>query len=150
MYSIGEAAKLLGVSASTLRYYESQGLLPNVVRTKGGIRQFSDDDLEACRVIECLKKSMLSIQEIQTFMGMVKKGDKSLEARKALFEGRRAALAAEIAEMEQTLAVLDYKCWYYKRAVEEGTEVGVRSLPLSKVPKKHRAARTYLEGALSS
>jgi DNA-binding transcriptional MerR regulator len=45
VYGITTAAELAGVSASTLRLYEQNGLItPD--RTVGGTRRFSDDDLE--------------------------------------------------------------------------------------------------------
>ena len=67
-FTVGEAAKLLGVSASTLRYYESEGLLPTLGRSQGGQRLFGEQELEACRVIGCLKQSGLSIKDIKRFM----------------------------------------------------------------------------------
>ena len=38
VYTVGEMAKLLEVPASTLRYYDKEGLLPFVERSSGGIR----------------------------------------------------------------------------------------------------------------
>lgn len=145
-YTVGEAAKILGVPASTLRYYEGQGLLPAVERTPGGQRQFSAKDMEACRVIECLKASGLSIKDIKRFMDLVVEGDSTLRDRLALFEGRREAMRAEIAQMERTLAFLEFKCWYYGSAVEAGTEDAVRDLPEAQIPAQHRAAKAMLEG----
>ena len=42
-YTVGETARMLHVPASTLRYYDKEGLLPSVERTSGGIRMFKDD-----------------------------------------------------------------------------------------------------------
>jgi DNA-binding transcriptional MerR regulator len=109
-YTVGEAAKILGVATSTLRYYEQAGLLTSIERTAGGQRLFSDVDMEACRVIECLKESGLSIKDIKAFMDMVAAGDTSLPNRLALFEARRDALKREIAEMQSVLDVLEFKC----------------------------------------
>ena len=50
VYTIGEMAKMLGVPASTLRYYDKEGLLPFVARSSGGIRQFRESDIEWLRV----------------------------------------------------------------------------------------------------
>ena len=85
LYTVGEIAKILHIPASTLRYYDKEGLLPLVERSKGGIRMFSDKDYEWLKVIECLKKSGLSIKEIRTFIDMVGRGDYSLSERLELF-----------------------------------------------------------------
>ena len=56
MYSIGQVAEMFGLPISTLRYYDKQGLFPNMERVSG-IRKFGDTEIEALRVIECLKKA---------------------------------------------------------------------------------------------
>ena len=66
MYSIGEVSKMFDLPVSTLRYYDKEGLFPNMQRVSG-IRKFSDNEIEAIRVIECLKKSGLEIKEIKQF-----------------------------------------------------------------------------------
>ena len=65
VYAIGEMAKMLGVPASTLRYYDKEGLLPSVARSSGGIRQFRESDIEWLRVIGCMKKAGMSIKDIR-------------------------------------------------------------------------------------
>lgn len=145
-YSVGEVAKMLDLPASTLRYYESQGLLPTLSRSEGGQRRFQERDLEACRVIECLKASGLSIKEIKEFMDLVVEGDATIEQRLALFENRREAVLAEIEQLERTLSVLDFKRWYYTQAREAGTEDAVKQLKIDQIPEQHRAAKALLEG----
>lgn len=49
---------MFDLPVSTLRYYDKEGLFPNMQRVSG-IRKFSDNEIEAIRVIECLKKSGL-------------------------------------------------------------------------------------------
>ena len=58
MYTIGQVSEMFGLPISTLRYYDKQGLFPEMERVSG-IRKFSDTELEALRVIECLKKYSL-------------------------------------------------------------------------------------------
>ena len=64
MYTVGEMAKMLGVPASTLRYYDKERLLPFVGRSAGGIRMFRESDLEWLRIIGCMKKAGMSIRDI--------------------------------------------------------------------------------------
>ncbi len=64
-YTVGEMAKMLDVPASTLRYYDKEGLLPFVARSSCGIRLFQDSDLEWLRVIGCMKKAGTSIKDIR-------------------------------------------------------------------------------------
>ena len=64
MYSIGQVAEMFGLPISTLRYYDRQGLFPNMERVSG-IRKFSEQEIEALRVIECLKKAGMEIKDIR-------------------------------------------------------------------------------------
>ena len=61
MYTIGQVSTMFDLPVSTLRYYDKEGFFPNLER-KGNIRYFSDNELEALRIIECLKKSGLGFQ----------------------------------------------------------------------------------------
>ena len=67
MYTIGQVAEMFDLPVSTLRYYDKQGLFPELERTSG-IRRFGDTELEALRVIECLKKAGMEIKDIRLFM----------------------------------------------------------------------------------
>lgn len=146
MYTVGEMAKRLGVPASTLRYYDKEGLLPFVERSSGGIRMFTDRDYEWLKVIECLKQSGLSIKEIRAFISMAQRGDpSSLVERHRLFQDRKAAVEKQIEEMRETLAILEFKCWYYEQAIQEGTEENVRSLSVEEIPEKYREIRKKMK-----
>ncbi len=141
LYTVGEMAKVLGIPASTLRYYDQEGLFPFVERSSGGIRMFTDKDYEWLKVIACLKKSGLSIKNIKAFIDMAVRGDESLTERYELFRARREAVKEQLKEMQETLALLDFKCWYYQQAIADGTEENVRSIPLEKIPKQYQGAK---------
>lgn len=145
LYTIGEMAKVLGVSASTLRYYDQEGLLPFIERSSGGVRMFTDQDYEGLKVICYLKKSGLSIKEIKTFIDMVDKGDETLSDRLTLFQNRKDAVQKQLKDIMETLALLDYKCWYYEQAIKDSTEDRVRNLSIDETPKEYRAAKKTLD-----
>lgn len=138
MYTVGEMAKILGIPASTLRYYDKEGLLPFVERSSSGIRVFSEKDHEWLKVIECLKRSGLSIKEIRDFIGMAMQGDSvSLTKRLALFQTRKEAVKKQIEDLQETLDLLEFKCWYYEQAIQDGTEERVCSLSLDEIPGRY-------------
>lgn len=137
-YTVGEMAKVLGVPASTLRYYDKEGLLPCVKRSSGGIRMFTDNDYEWLKVVECLKKSGLSISDIKSFIDMIDRGDNSLTERFELFHSRRESVKKQMEDMQETLDFLEYKCWYYEQSIKEGTEKRVHDLSIDELPEKYR------------
>lgn len=133
MYTIGQVSKLFNLPISTLRYYEKEGLLINVER-KSGIRLFSEENLEAIRVIECLKKAGLEICDIRAFMEMVLQREKTYSQRKALFDKRREYVTNEIQKMKKTLAMIEFKCWYYETAMKDGNETRINTMLPNNLP----------------
>ena len=139
MYTIGQVAQMFDLPVSTLRYYDKEGLFPDLER-RGNIRKFREREVDALRVIECLKKSGLEIKDIKKFMQWVSEGSASYEKRKALFEQRRAVVEEEIKAMERTLAMLKFKCWYYEQALEQGGEEGLKALLPDGLPEEIQGA----------
>lgn len=121
-YSIGEVAQKTSIPASTLRYYDKHGLLPFVDRNQNGQRSFKDNDLNFLEVISCMKKCGMSIKEIRHFIDLCMQGDVTLDARYDLLNREEQTVAKQIKELEQQLQFLHYKMWYFKTAVEAGTE----------------------------
>ena len=145
LYTVGEMARFLNVSASTLRYYDKEGLLPFVERSNSGIRMFSDKDYEGLKIIECLKKSGLSIKEIRSYIDMTKRGDDSLEERLQLFEERKKDVERQMKELQETLDLLKYKCWYYEMAIQDQSEERVRSLSAEELPEEYKKIKNHIQ-----
>jgi DNA-binding transcriptional MerR regulator len=134
MYTIGQVAEMFNLPVSTLRYYDKQGLFPRLKR-ESGIRRFSDNEIEALRVIECLKKSGLEIKDIRLFMDWCMEGPSTYADRFELIRKQKERVEAEIRQMNKTLDMLRYKCWYYSQAMENGSEDTARALTPDGLPE---------------
>lgn len=138
MYTIGQVSEMFSLPVSTLRYYDREGLLPGMER-QSGIRKFGEQQLEALRVIECLKASGLEIREIRQFMAWCAEGPSTYPQRRQLFETRKAAVEEEMRRLEETLAMVRFKCWYYDTAIKEGGEDGTLAGIPETLPPEIRA-----------
>ena len=127
MYSIGRVSEMFHLPISTIRYYDREGLFPGIGR-QSGKRVFSDREIEALRVIECLKASGLEIKDIKQFMEWTQEGAATYAQRKQLFEVRKKAVEAEMLELQKTLDMLRYKCWYYETAIGDGNEDRINAM----------------------
>ncbi len=139
MYTIGQVSEMFGLPISTLRYYDKQGLFPNMERLSG-IRQFSDGEIEAIRVIGCLKKSGLEIKDIKKFMNWCVAGPSTYADRRDLFLRQKESLEREIAHMNKALDMLKFKCWYYEQAMKDGNEDKLKDLIPDHLPDGIREA----------
>ena len=121
-YTIKDAARIMGVPTSTIRYYDKEGLLPFVERLASGYRIFTEKDIATLRIIDCLKKTGMSIKEIRQFSSWLEQGDSSLQQRYDMFLERRRVVKQQMAELQKILDTVNYKCWYYETAIAVGTE----------------------------
>lgn len=133
MYTIGQISEMFHLPISTLRYYDKEGLFPQIERTSG-IRKFGNNELEALRIIECLKKSGLEIKEIKQFMEWCAQGSSTYEKRRDLFLRQKEIVEEEIRNMEKILDMIRFKCWYYETAIEDGNEDRIREMMPDHLP----------------
>ena len=103
IYTVGEMAQKLGVPASTLRYYDKEGLLPFVERSSGGIRMFRENDFEWLQVIRCMKKAGMSIKDIRQYIELSMQGDDTIDTRLEMFRHQREVLTQQIQQLQHTL-----------------------------------------------
>lgn len=133
-YSISEVAEKMKVTIPTLRYYDNIGLLQNLKKNVAGNRVFSEEDIETVRVIQYLKKSGMQLTEIKEFMNWCHQGDITIEKRLNLFKKQKENVLEEIARLQETLNLIEYKEWYYSKALKDGTEQYVKNMPLEEMP----------------
>jgi DNA-binding transcriptional MerR regulator len=120
-YSIKAMAEKANLSPHVLRYYEKEGLLPHVKRTKGGIRHYSDEDLEWLGLICCLKNTGMSIKQIRDFVNLSIQGPETLKARCEMLVAHKREVEERIEEMNRHLQKVSHKIEYFTRQYEEYT-----------------------------
>lgn len=148
-YTIGQIANMFGLTISTLRYYDKEGLFGEIER-KSTVRKFHEKDIETLRVIQCLKKSGLEIKKIKYFMDLCKKGKDTYAERKEIFEKQKEKVIQEIKNLNETLDMINFKCWYYEKAILDGNEDNIKKMKVTGFPeeiellynKTHRDLRT--------
>jgi DNA-binding transcriptional MerR regulator len=112
---IAEVSERCGLSPDTLRYYERIGLIPSVKRDSSGIRDYTEEDCRWIEFIKCMRNAGLSIEVLIEYVELFQKGDETIEARKSLLIKERDKLVKKINDMEQTLALLNYKIERYEQ-----------------------------------
>ena len=123
-YTISEAAEKIGIPPSTIRYYDKEGLLPNIKR-KNGIRIFEDIDLRLMGLLTCLKNTGMPIKRIRDYVDLIQQGDASLQERYDIIKAQRQFVLDQIEQLQYYLEELDFKDWYYNKALAAGTESAI-------------------------
>ncbi len=107
--TIAQVAEKYGLTPDTLRYYERIGLLPEVPRTPGGMRDYGENDCRWVEYIKCMRGAGISIETLVEYVRLFHEGDGTIPARKKLLQEQRAQIAARIGELQDVLARLDWK-----------------------------------------
>ena len=123
-YTISEAAQKTGLPPSTIRFYDKEGLLPNIKR-KNGIRVFEDMDLRLMGLLTCLKNTGMPIKRIRDYVELTSKGDDTLQERYEIIKAQRQFVLDQIEQLQYYLEELDFKDWYYNKALAAGSESAI-------------------------
>lgn len=121
-YTIKQVAEKMGITVTTLRYYDKEGLLPFVDKKPNGTRVFKDEDFEGLAMITCMKNSGTPIKDIKIYMDLCEEGDSTLKERLEFFCERKEVVQRQIDELNKVMENINHKVWYYETAIESGTE----------------------------
>jgi len=115
-YSIAQAAQKSNLSCYTLRYYDKEGLLPFVERSKSGYREFSEEDMDWLALIHCLKSTGMPIKRIKEIIELTVEGSETLIQRQQIFIQHRNDVVQQIAALQKYLEKIDCKINYCSSA----------------------------------
>ncbi|CUH97621.1 hypothetical protein P22_3753 [Propionispora sp. 2/2-37] len=121
-YSIKQISEKTNLSAHVLRYYEKEGLLPNVERSKSGIRHYSEDNLEWIGLICCLKKTGMSIKQIREFVELSTQGNQTLKCRCEMLIDHKKHVEEQIQELYRHLEKVCHKIDYFSAQYQKHME----------------------------
>ena len=84
-------------------------MLPNVGRTPGGIRDYSESDCRWVEYIKCMRSAGVSVETLVEYVSLFHQGTDTIQARKKLLLEQREQIVARIEELNNVLARLDWK-----------------------------------------
>ncbi|OXS56322.1 MerR family transcriptional regulator [Cohnella sp. CIP 111063] len=118
-YTIKQVSEKTKLDAHVLRYYEKEGLLAPVSRKKGGIRHYSEDDLEWLGLICCLKNTGMSIKQIKSFVDLSAQGKETLKQRCDMLIEHKKNVEVQIREMDKHLEKVSHKIAHFSSQHEQ-------------------------------
>lgn len=118
--TIKEVSKLCNLSADTLRYYEKVGMIPPVGRTSGGIRDYSDIDVQWIELAKCMRSAGLPVEVMTKYLALYLEGDSTIQARYELLAEQQKILLQQQKQIADTLERISYKVEKYKEALKIG------------------------------
>jgi DNA-binding transcriptional MerR regulator len=118
-FTIKQVSEKTSLPPHVLRYYENEGLLPSIERSRNGVRHYSENDLEWLGLICCLKNTGMSIKQIRSFVELSQEGDRTLKRRCELLRAHKKGVEDQIEEMKKHLAKVTHKLEKFTKQYEE-------------------------------
>ena len=127
--TIGELARLSGLSTYTIRFYETEGLLNPASRATNGHRRYRSEDVAWLEFVLRLKKTGMPLAQIRQYAQLRAEGERTLSSRLAMLEQHRQYLDQQLNELTVYANALDEKIrWYQKVIGEESQNASAESM----------------------
>lgn len=118
--TIKEVCEKFDITPDTLRYYERVGVIPEVHRTKGGIRDFMDEDIAWVENAICMRSAGVPVEMLIEYVRLYQEGDGTFQARRDVLEEARQEVQKNIEKYQATLDRLNFKISRYDVAIKTG------------------------------
>lgn len=117
--TIAEVSKKYNLTQDTIRYYEKIGLLPQIPRSKNGIRNFDEQSCRWIEFIKCMRDAGMEIEILIKYVSLFRKGKDTVSERKELLKEQKEKLLIKQKRINDTLERLNYKIKLYDE-IESG------------------------------
>ena len=118
--TIKEVCEKYDLTPDTLRYYERVGVIPEVNRTKGGIRDYSEQDISWVENAVCMRSAGVPVEMLIEYVKLFREGDSTIEARRDLLIEAKVEVQKQLDKYQATMEKLDYKISRYDEALKTG------------------------------
>jgi len=114
--SISDVAAETGLTTSTLRYYEQEGLLRDAVdRASSSHRRYSPELVRWVNFVTKLRSTGMPIRDIRRYAELARQGEQTTPERLALLVAHRERVLEQLAEVQRSLDAIDFKISSYER-----------------------------------
>ncbi|MNW60042.1 HTH-type transcriptional regulator AdhR [compost metagenome] len=129
MYTVKEAAAILGLTEHTIRYYTDQSLVPSLQRDKNNNRLFDEESMNWLNGVKYLKECGMSIEAIKEYIDLCMEGDSSIDKRYEIILAQKAVAEAQLEQAKQRFKYMQEKADHY-------TDIVKRRIPDDMNPRK--------------
>lgn len=119
LYSMKYVVENLNISAKTLRFYEEQGILPNVTRDEKGRRVYSEQHIDWISFIRCLRETGMPLSKIKEYKELYEVGNPTFLQREEMLKAHKLEVQKKIEENLKHLEEINYKIAMYELQKEE-------------------------------
>lgn len=113
-YTVKQLSDKYNISVHTIRFYDDQGLFPDVTRNAQGARVFNEEHIEWVNLILCLRNTGMSVADIKNYIELCQVGDSTILKRYRIILDQKKRAEEDLRAMQKRLDVLNCKEKYYE------------------------------------
>ena len=121
MYSAKEAAKITGLSTAAIRYYEKEKLLPQIARNSQKYRQYTDEDIEWIKMIQCMRTANIPIHSIKKYVSLLIQGGETLEQRFIMVQNHMEDIKKQMTNLQNAFDLTQKKLSFYEKLLADSS-----------------------------
>lgn len=128
-YRIGELSRRSGRSVHTIRWYETQGLMPGVTRDAGRRRIYSPDHVAWLELVDRLRLTGMTVAEIRAYARIVQEGRSARPSLREILASHAAKTRERIAQQQEALNFIARKIRFYDDWIASGVRPPIPKRP---------------------
>ncbi|MDE6208214.1 MAG: MerR family transcriptional regulator [Lachnospiraceae bacterium] len=121
MYSAKETAEITRLSTATLRYYEKEKLLPQIARNNQKYRQYTDEDIEWIKMIQCMRMANIPIHSIREYVSLLIQGSQTLEQRYVMVQNHMKDIKNQMTNLQNAFILTQKKLSFYEKLLADSS-----------------------------
>ncbi|WP_082057119.1 MerR family transcriptional regulator [Psychromicrobium lacuslunae] len=139
--SISDVSEATGLSQDTLRWYEREGMFPHIARGGDRRRKYNQDDLARIMLLVKLRRTGMSVHDMQRFVHLLAGGKETHQERMTLLLEHRIKVLAQLEQVRSDLEMVDLKIAHYDQLISLDQDCIAEQNPLktneSKATNEH-------------
>ncbi len=122
--TIAQTSKKFNIPTSTLRYYESMGLMDPVEKNSSGHRVYKEKDFRRINFIKTLRLAGITVEQIKTYVDLFHVGEHTIPERKQILIDQLDVLRQHAKDLNDVIQELEnvidnYEDTLMKRELEQ-------------------------------
>ena len=108
-YTIKQAAERSGVSAYRIRYYDQQGLIPNLKRDQHNNRVFDEAAVDSVRLVACFRTTDMPLAQIRRYVELLQAGRQTRPERLSIMRQHKQDIEDLTSLLQNNLQIVNQK-----------------------------------------
>ncbi len=116
--TISEMSEISGISAYTLRYYESIGLIKNIARDNNNLRVYNQEDIDKIKYITCMRHAGMSVKSLKKYLEYYDMTQDTSEECMDILVEEKQKLLNKLTDLNEAIDLMNYKIDNYQKIIK--------------------------------